>query len=104
MKTAKRILSIMFVLIMVLSLFTGCKPGPNEGKLNDGKITVGIPGNMTLPDIKTNGLSVWIEEQCGLDITWVEFASGSANYKQQIALMCAGNETLPEVMVGFDGL
>lgn len=103
MKLTKRILSAFLLIVMVLGLFTGCKKKEGDGK-NDGKLTVGIPGNLNIPDIKTNALSVWIEEQTGLDLTWVEFAAGAANYKQQIALMCAGNETLPEVMVGFDGL
>lgn len=104
MKSFKKGFSILLILIMTLSLFSGCKKEEANTKLNDGKITVGIPGTATLPDVNTNALSLWLEEVTGLDITWVEFAAGAANYKQQITLMCAGNETLPEVMVGFDGM
>lgn len=102
MKHLKRILCLSLVLVMALSLFTAC--GPKEPPRADGKVTVGIPGDSTIPDLDTNGFSLWLEKTTGIDVEWVKFASGSANYKQQITLMCSGGETLPEILVGFDGM
>lgn len=104
MKNAKRIVSLLLVLVMALGLFTGCKKKDTASVAGDGKITVGIPGNATIPDLDTNGLSEYLEEATGLDIEWVEFASGASNYTQQITLMFTGGEELPDVLVGFDGL
>lgn len=104
MKNMKRIASLLLVVVMALSLFVGCGKTKTAGELGDGKIKVGIPGNVTIPDMNTNGLSVYLEEATGLDITWDEFASGAANYTQQITLMYTGGEELPDVMVGFDGM
>lgn len=104
MKNMKRIASVLLVIVMALSLFVGCGKTKTAGEIGDGKIKVGIPGNVTIPDMNTNGLSVYLEEATGLDITWEEFASGASNYTQQITLMFTGGEKLPDVMVGFDGL
>lgn len=104
MKQLKRIFSLSLILVMAMGLFVGCKPTGGGHPIGDGKITVGIPGNVTIPDMDKNGYTLWLEKETGMEIEWVEFASGSANYKQQITLMCSGNETLPEILVGFDGM
>ena len=101
MKTTKRIVSLLLVLIMALGMFTGCKKEATKSVKGDGKITVGVAQDATIPDYDTNALSVWLEEQTKLDIEWVYFASSSANYKQQITLMCTGGETLPDVLLGM---
>lgn len=104
MKNMKRIASVLLVIVMALSLFVGCGKTKSAGEIGDGKIKVGVPGNVTIPDMNTNGLSVYMEKATGLDITWDEFANGAANYTQQITLMYTGGEKLPDVMVGFDGM
>lgn len=104
MKNVKRIASVLLVIVMALSLFVGCGKTKLAGEIGDGKIKVGVPGNVTIPDMNTNGLSVYMEKATGLDITWDEFANGAANYTQQITLMYTGGEKLPDVMVGFDGM
>lgn len=104
MKNMKRIASVLLVIVMALSLFVGCGKTKSAGEIGDGKIKVGIPGNVTIPDMNTNGLAVYMEKATGLDITWDEFANGAANYTQQITLMYTGGEKLPDVMVGFDGM
>ena len=101
MKTTKRIVSLLLVLIMALGMFTGCKKEATKSVKGDGKITVGVAQDATIPDYDTNALSVWLEEQTGLDIEWVYFASSATNYKQQITLMCTGGETLPDVLLGM---
>ena len=77
MKNVKRIASVLLVIVMALSLFVGCGKTKSAGEIGDGKIKVGIPGNVTIPDMNTNGLAVYMEKATGLDITWDEFANGA---------------------------
>ena len=86
---------------MALGMFTGCKKEPTESVKGDGKITVGIAQDATIPDYDTNALTVWLEEKTGLEVEYVYFASTQANYKQQITLMCTGGEKLPDVLLGM---
>ena len=102
MKHVKRIVSLFLVGVLALGIFTGC--GNKKGKKGDGTITVGVPQDATIPDYDTNALTVWLEEQTGLEIEWVFFASAPSNYQQQLALSCSAGEELPDVMVGFHGL
>lgn len=101
MKNAKRMVGLLLVLVTVLSMFAGCGKKMSNSSKGDGKITVGIPQNATIPDYNTNALTRYLEDVTGLEIEWVYFSSGSGNYAQQVALMCAGGETLPDVMIGM---
>lgn len=105
MKNMKRIVSLLLVLIMALTAFTGCGKKEKE-QVNNGprKLTVGVPQDATIPDYDTNGLTLYLEKATGIEIEWVYFASGSSNYKQQLTLMCTGGEELPDVLVGFNSL
>ena len=105
MKNVKRIFSLLLVLVMALTAFVGCgKEKEKETNKGPRKLTVGVPQDATVPDYDTNGLTLYLEEATGIEIEWVYFASGSANYKQQLTLMCTGGEELPDVLVGFNGL
>ena len=101
MKNVKRIVSLLLVVIMALGMFTGCGKKASESVAGDGKITVGISQNATIPDYNTNALTRYLEEVTGLEIEWVYFASTSGNCAQQVTLMCAGGEKLPDVLLGM---
>ena len=100
MKKAKRITSLLLVLVMALGLFAGCGKKTASVK-GDGKITVGVPLDVTVPDYNENGLTKYLEEVTGLEIEWVPFASSDTTYKQQITLMCTCGEELPDVLLGM---
>lgn len=102
MKNGKRIVSLLLVVLMCLGALVGCSG--KSSKKGDGTLTIGVPQDVTIPDYDTNAFSVWLEEQSGVDIEWVFFASGTADYKQQLALMCSAGEELPDMLVGFHGL
>lgn len=104
MKNVKRVISLLLVIVMSLGIFTGCKGKEKETGAGDNVLTVGVPQDTTIPDYDTNALSLYLEEVTGIDIRWVYFANGAANYKQQLALMCTGKEELPDVLLGFVGL
>lgn len=105
MKNMKRIVSLLLVLVMALTAFVGCgKDKKEETNKGPRKLTVGVPQDATVPDYDTNGLTVYLEKATGIEIEWVYFASGAANYKQQLTLMCTGGEELPDVLIGFNSL
>ena len=97
----KRIVSVLLVLIMVLSMFTGCKKEEQKSVEGDGKITVGLKQDATIPDYDTNALTKYLEEVTGLEIQWEYFSSSEDNAKRQITLMCSGGEKLPDVLLGI---
>jgi putative aldouronate transport system substrate-binding protein len=82
-------------------MFTGCKKEATKSVKGDGKVTVGIAQNATIPDYKTNAFTRYLEDVTGLEIEYVHFASGTGSYAQQVTLMCAGGEQLPDVFVGL---
>ncbi len=103
MKGTKRILSLLLILIMTLSIFTGCgnkKTSKGEG----GKLTVGIPQDMGVLDYETNSFTLWLEEQTGVEIEYVFYASSGADYMQQLALDASAGEEFPDVLVGFNSM
>lgn len=104
MKT-KKFISMLLVCVMCLGLITGCggkKPG-NVEELPDETVTltVGISQNSTISDYDNNALTEYLEKQANVNIKFVYFASTHSEYKQQLALMCAANEELPDVILGF---
>ena len=101
MKRVKKIVALLLCMAMMLSTFTGCKNNAEGSKKGDGKITVGVPQDVTIPDYDTNGLSVYLEKLTGLDIEWIFFSSTASNYAQQLSLMCTSGEKLPDVLLGM---
>ena len=104
MKQAKRIISLLLVLVMALGLFTGCKKEEKkEVSKGPRKLTVGIPQKATIPDYDSNTLTTLVEEETGIEIEFIFFASSVDHYKQQLTLMCTGGDELPDVLL-FGGL
>ena len=100
MKT-KRIISLLVVLVMSLGIFTGC----GDKKVSSGEkatLTVGIPQNPNTTSYDDNALTNWLEEQANVELEFVYFSSKTEEVKQQIALMCSANETLPDVILTVD--
>lgn len=101
MKT-KRIISMLLVLVMILGLITSC--GKNVEDLPEGtvKLTVGIPQRATVTDYDNNAFTEYLEKTANVEIEFTYFSSDSGEYKKQLALMCGANETLPDVILGFE--
>ena len=102
----KRILCMLLAGTMVLSLFAGCGKKTN-GEANSGetaKLTVGIPVNPQVSSYDDNAFTKYLEETANVEIEFVSFANSSKDYIQQLTLMASGNETLPDVLIGFNGM
>lgn len=123
----KKILALLLAVIMVISL-AACNQQPanntTENQGNQGatttsgdalgfvpgelpltttneKLVIGIMQNTKVLDYDDNYVTKTLEEKTGVDIEFMFFASGQADARQQLSLMVAGKETLPDIIVGF---
>ena len=63
------------------------------------KLTIGIPVNATVLDYHENYLTKTFEEISGLDLDFVFFSSDGTEALQQLTLMVANKEKLPDVLI-----
>ena len=101
----KKVVSMLLVLVMTLGLLTGCGGKKTDVEaLPEGTVTlrVGIPQKASVTDYDENAFTKYLEEQANVDIEFVFFSSTESEYKQQLTLMCGANETLPDVILGFN--
>jgi len=61
-------------------------------------MTIGVQQNATVLDYVDNYFTKYIEEQTGVKLDFVFFSSDAAEAKQQLNLMIAGNEKLPDII------
>jgi len=96
----KRVVSLVLGLTMLCSAFAGC--GKKEAaQRKSGVLTVGMPQVMSVTDYDDNALTKYFEEKIGAEIEFVYFNDSSAAMEQQLSLMCASEEPLPDVLWGF---
>lgn len=108
----KRWICTLLVFAMVASLLSGCgkKKGGNTSivKYDPSErvtLTVGIPQRASISSYKDNALTKYIEESLNMDLEFEYFSSKSSEYANQLSLMCSSNnETLPDVLWGFNEL
>lgn len=65
------------------------------------KITIGIKDNTAVLDYHDNAYTKYLEENTGLDLDFVFFSSDKAEAQQQLNLMVAGKEKLPDIIFGI---
>ena len=105
----KKFLAIVLALACVLSLCAcGGKTGNNGSTGNNGgttaegkvKLSIGIPSDAMVLDHKNNALTKWVEEQCNVDIQFIEFAGGT-DVATQISTTIAARQDLPDILFGL---
>ena len=102
----KKFLAILLALVTVLSLCAcgGNKGGNSSGEelTEDGKIklTVGITSNARVLSYDDNALTDWVEEQCGVELEFVEYAGGT-DVDTQISTTIAARQELPDILFGI---
>ena len=78
----------------------GALPLVPEGE--KATLTIGIPQSVNVEDYKTNALTVWLEEQTGVELEFVPFSSDTTEASQQLNAMIAGGEKLPDILYSMD--
>ena len=100
----KKFLAILLALTLLLGL-CACGGGEKEqtgGVTADGKVklSIGIPTNAKIMSLEENALTKWLEEQCDIEIEFVEYAGGT-DVSTQISTTVAARQELPDILYGI---
>ena len=107
----KKVLALVLCLITAMSLLAACG-GSNVQETTpptdaSGKeipvVTIGIPENPSV-NYTNNTYTQLIERIAGVKIEYVFFQMDSADYLSQLSLRVAGQEKLPDIIWGFNGM
>ena len=105
----KKLLALVLALVMVLGLCAcGGKGGASNGGEGGGeltadgrvKLTLGLPTNAYIMDYDDNALTRWIEEKCGVEIEFIEYAGGT-DVSTQISTTISARQELPDILFGI---
>ena len=107
----KKIIAMMLALVMALSLCVACggngggTAAGNQGGSGDEsegviKLSVGLPTKATVLSYEENALTYWVEEQVGIDLSFVPY-SGGTDIGTQISTTVAAQQPLPDVLFGI---
>ena len=104
----KKLIAMMLALVMTLSLCVACGGNGSSAANNNGgttadgivKLTIGLPTKATVMSYEENTLTYWVEEQVGVDLSFLPYSGGS-DVGTQIATTIAGQQPLPDVLFGI---
>ena len=105
----KKLIAMMLALVMALSLCVACggnggAAAGNQGGSGDDegviKLTVGLPTKATVLSYEENALTYWVEEQCGVDLSFIPY-SGGTDIGTQISTTVAAQQALPDILFGI---
>lgn len=107
----KKAFALVLCLVMAMSVLAACggnKPQETTPPTDDsGKVvpvvTIGIPENSSV-NYENNTYTQLIESIAGVKIEYVFFQGTAADYLQQLSLRVAGQEELPDIIWGFNGM
>ena len=101
----KKFLAFFLALVMVLGL---CACGDNGEEGNGGltadgkvKLTIGIKPNALVMDMDNNALTKWVEETCGVEIEFQQYAGGT-DVASQIGGAIGARQELPDILYGIE--
>jgi len=118
----KKMVALVLAGMMAAGVLTGC--GSKEGKesgayakeieaayvdgvfdpksVTDGvELTIAIPGDSLVEDYETNAMTKKIEEEFGVDLTFLVLPS--ADYESKMNLMVSGGDELPDIIFDAGG-
>ena len=99
----KKFLALILALVLVLGLVAcGKKTDTNKGGNGDVvELKVGLAPNMSISSYTENTMTKWLEEECGVKLTFVEYAGGT-DVATQISTTIAARLPLPDILIGID--
>ena len=103
----KKLIAMILALVMTLSLCVACGGNGGTAAGNQGggddqgviKLTVGLPTKATVLSYEENALTYWLEEQCGVDLSFIPY-SGGTDIGTQISTTVAAQQPLPDILFG----
>ena len=100
----KKFLALFLALVLALGLVACTKGGDESQGGQDGDVinlSIGIQPNAYILDRYENALTKWVEEQCGVKLSFVEYAGGT-DVGTQISTTIAGRQELPDILFGIE--
>ncbi|MBR3641389.1 MAG: extracellular solute-binding protein [Oscillibacter sp.] len=100
----RRTLSMLLAIAMLAVCMTGCGKKEEAPKNNTGEVptlTIGIKQSPNTEDYETNEFTKFIEENVGVNLDFVYFSNNASEANQQLSLMMAGGEKLPDILEFF---
>lgn len=100
----KRMVSLFLALLMTAGLLTGCGGGGSKTPTDPSDVVtlkVGLPMKALVSDYKNNDFTRYLEEKAGVKLDFMYFSDVASEATQQLTLMCAANEELPDVILGL---
>ena len=125
----KKLFAALLCLVMVLSLLAGCNQGTpatttkpaattpaattpagttpaaptTTAKEEPTPITIALPVSANVEDYDTNDFTLWIEETCNVELTFMKLQTAAADYKAQLSTMFLDpSADLPDIYWGFN--
>ena len=96
----KKFLALFLALVLALGMVAcGGNKKPTSGDGNT--LTIGIQPSAYVLDYEDNALTNWLEEQCGVELKFMEYAGGT-DVDTQIATTIAAGERLPDILLGIN--
>lgn len=99
----KKFLALFLALTLVLGL-CACGGGEGAGSGDEGltadgkvKLKIGLPVNAYIMDYENNEMTKWIEEKCGVEIEFVQYAGGT-DVATQISTAVNAGKPLPDII------
>ena len=103
----KKLLALLLAMSIVLGLCAcggGGKTGGEGGEelTADGrvKLSIGVPTDAYIMDYDDNALTNWVEEKCGVELEFIEYAGGT-DVATQISTTISARQELPDILYGI---
>lgn len=100
----KKFLALFLALVLVLGLVACGGKKTDTNKDGDGDVvnlTVGLAPSMYISSYTENTMTKWLEEECGVKLTFVEYAGGT-DVATQISTTIAARLPLPDILIGIE--
>ena len=103
----KKLIALLLAVACVLGL-VACGGGSGSGSSNKGgadaenvTLTIGLPLDANVQDLKNNALTKYLEEQTGYNLEFQVYASGS-DIAANITTATLAGEKLPDILFGME--
>ena len=103
----KKLLALLLAMSIVLGL-CACGGGGKTGGEGDDELTadgrvklsIGVPTDAYIMDYDDNALTNWVEEKCGVELEFIEYAGGT-DVATQISTTISARQELPDILYGI---
>lgn len=103
----KKLIALLLAVVCILSVCAGCggkesggSSGSSGANAEDVTLTIGLPMDANVLDLKNNALTKYLEEKTGYNLEFQVYASGS-EIATNITTTTLAGEKLPDILFGI---